>query len=526
MTAAAILAPARFLAGFPNPVGWAADKVKDFLGGVAENGFELVISGLTAWVVDAVVWVVEGVFDFFLSASDPNLEADWFVTGDGPYALTAGIGAALLVAFVLFGVIQGMTTGDVGGMVRRMALDLPLAVLGMVGLVTVTQVLIRLTDELSAGILDTFVDDVKAFTTAVASLSTLGGGIATAFVVFLLALVAVLAGIVLVAELVVRSALVYIVVALAPLVFAAAVWPALRGAGRRLLELLVALVVSKLVIAVALAVAAAAAVGVGSGGEVTALPAPEVAAEDPGGSVTQAVGLLLTTAAAFGVSAFSPLLVAKLLPVTEAAVAAQGGIRGGPVRAGQQAVTMGYYTRYARAGLARDGDDDSGDDGAGGSGAGGGGGKPSGGPSSGGAGASTGSGDASSGGGGSTAGSAGAGAGAVGVAVGAATRAASSGAGAARESATETSEASQTGSPERTASGPRAPGAGVEQGSEAAHRGDRRHGTASPPEAPREPGRPDPGRSSGPARTVQDRPSRPAPSQGDHDRGGPRGPQE
>ena len=111
--------------------------------------------------------------------------------------------------------------------------------------------------------------------------------------------------------------------------------PATRGASRKLLDLLVALIVSKLVIAIALSVAAAAAVGAGSGGEVTALPEPEVFAEDPGGSVTQAVGILLTAAAAFGVSAFSPLLIARLLPLTEGALVAQG-VKGGPVRAGQQ----------------------------------------------------------------------------------------------------------------------------------------------------------------------------------------------
>jgi hypothetical protein len=133
----------------------------------------------------------------------------------------------------------------------------------------------------------------------------------------------------------VRAALIYIVVALAPLVFAARLWPATKGASRKLLDLLVAFIVSKLVIAIALSVAAAAAVGAGSGGEVTALPEPEVFAEDPGGSVTQAVGILLTAAAAFGVSAFSPLLIARLLPMTEAAVVAQG-VKGGPVRAGSR----------------------------------------------------------------------------------------------------------------------------------------------------------------------------------------------
>jgi hypothetical protein len=339
-----VLQTSLVLAGFPNPIGWTIDKVKGFAGHVATAGFEVMIAGLTAWVLDAVVWVVNGVFNFFLDATDPNVQANWFVTGHGPYATTAAIGATLLVGFLLVGIAQGVLAGDVGGMVRQMVVHLPMAVLGMVGLVTVTQLLIRIVDALSGGVLDAFSSDVKAFTHAVGSISALSGGTATAFVIFLLGLLSVLSGIVLVAELVVRSALVYIVVALAPLVFAAQVWPALRGAGRRLLELLVALIVSKLVIAVALAVAAAAMVGSASGGEVKAIRPPEVVAEDPQGSVTQAVGILLAATAAFGVAAFSPLLVLRLVPITEAALVAQG-IRGGPLRAGQQAMSIASFHR-------------------------------------------------------------------------------------------------------------------------------------------------------------------------------------
>jgi len=321
---------------FPNPIGWAIDKVTGFVGGVATAGFEMIIGGLVAWVVDAVVWVVGGVFNFFLDATDPNVQADWFITGDGPYATTVSIGASLLLLFVLAGIVQGTLSGDVSGMLRRMGLELPISIIGMIGLVTITQILIQLTDALSGEVLGNFQDDISEFGAVVATLSHLSGGTSTAFVVFILGLVTVLAGLILVAELVVRSALIYIVVALAPLVFAARLWPATRGASRKLLDLLVALIVSKLVIAIALSVAAAAAVGAGSGGEVTSLPEPEVFAEDPGGSVTQAVGILLTAAAAFGVSAFSPLLIARLLPLTEGAIVAQG-VKGGPVRAGQQA---------------------------------------------------------------------------------------------------------------------------------------------------------------------------------------------
>lgn len=355
---------------FPNPVGWVVDKVTGFVSGVATAGFELIIGGLVAWVVDAVIWVVGGVFNFFLDSTDPNVQADWFITGTGPYATTVSIGGTLLLLFLLAGIVQGTLSGDVGGMLRRMALELPVSVLGMVGLVTITQVLIRLTDALSGQIVSNFQDDISDFTAVVLTLSHLSGGVSTAFVVFVLGLVAVLAGLVLVAVLVVRSALIYIVVALAPIVFATRLWPATKGASRKLIDLLVALIVSKLVIAVALSVAAAAAVGTGSGGEVTSLPEPEIFAEDPGGSVTQAVGILLTAAAAFGVAAFSPLLVAKLLPITEAALVAQG-VPGSPLRAGHQGLmmanTMQMVTgrRYSQIAGGRSGGGEAGGTGAG-----------------------------------------------------------------------------------------------------------------------------------------------------------------
>jgi hypothetical protein len=149
--------------GFPNPIGWAIDKVTGFVGGVATAGFEMIIGGLVAWVVDAVVWVVGGVFNFFIDSTDPNVQADWFITGDGPYATTVSIGASLLLLFVLAGIVQGTLSGDVGGMLRRMALELPVSVIGMVGLVTITQILIQLTDALSGEVIGNFQDDISEF---------------------------------------------------------------------------------------------------------------------------------------------------------------------------------------------------------------------------------------------------------------------------------------------------------------------------------------------------------------------------
>jgi type IV secretion system protein TrbL len=440
--------------GFWNPVDWAIDQVSGFVQGTATVGFELVIGGLVAWVVDAVVWVVGGVFNFFIDSTDPNVQADWFITGDGPYATTVSIGGALLLLFLFAAIVQGILSADVSGMLRAIALDLPVSILGMVGLVTVTQALIALTDALSGHLLSNFQDDIAEFGTVVASLERLQGGTSTALVVFLLGLVTVCAGLVLMAELVIRSALIYIVVALAPLVFAARLWPATRGATRKLLELLCALILSKLVIAVALAVAAAAAVGAGSGGEVTALPTPEAFAEDPQGSVGQAVGILLTAAAAFGVAAFSPLLIAKLMPLTEAAVVSQG-VRGGPARAAQQGLLLSSSTRSLSRGRISQlgGGGGSVPAGAGASSAPGGGGAASGG------GTASGSGGAAAGAGGGAAGGAGA-AGPIGAAAVVAAAAGTAAVGAARKGATAgtgSAEAAADGGAPTSSSPPRSP---------------------------------------------------------------------
>ncbi|MEZ5230759.1 MAG: hypothetical protein R2710_30035 [Acidimicrobiales bacterium] len=59
----------------------------------------------------------------------------------------------------------------------------------------------------------------------------------------------------------VRSVLVYVIVALSPLAFAATVWPSARGVLRRMVELLVAVIFSASVIAIAISVGVAALSG-------------------------------------------------------------------------------------------------------------------------------------------------------------------------------------------------------------------------------------------------------------------------
>lgn len=347
--------------GFPSPISWVWDKATGMLGDAAGAAlgwsFEKVIGGLVAWVLDGVAWVVGAVFGFIDTSTSPTVTAAWFVgdgARDGPYRVMLSVAAALLLLFVFAGLIQGVLAGDVAGMGRRMVLDLPLAIGGMVSTVAITQLLIDLTDALSDGILSGFGTDIRSFMDGVATVGALTGGVATAFVVFLLGLFTLLAGLVIFVELVIRSALIYLVLGLCPLAFAALLWPATRGVLRKTLELLCALIVSKVVISLALAIGAAALGGAGSAPS----PPPEIApptataaavseGESDPATVTAAAGVLLAGLATFAVACFSPFVIMRLFPVVEGAVVAQG-LRSGPVRTAQSAWSMKYQMDVSR----------------------------------------------------------------------------------------------------------------------------------------------------------------------------------
>jgi type IV secretion system protein TrbL len=347
--------------GFPNPISWVWDKATGLVGDAAGAAlgwsFEKVIGGLVAWVLDGVAWVVGAVFGFIDTSTSPTVTAAWFVgdgSRDGPYRVMLSVAAALLLLFVFAGLIQGVLAGDVAGMGRRMVLDLPLAIGGMVSTVAITQLLIDLTDALSEGILAGFGTDIRNFMDGVATVGTLTGGVATALVVFLLGLFTLLAGLVIFVELVIRSALIYLVVGLCPLAFAALLWPATRGVLRKTLELLCALIVSKVVISLALAIGAAALGGAGTAPTASPEIAPPsgtanvaVDGESDAATVTAAAGVLLAGLATFAVACFSPFVIMRLFPVVEGAVVAQG-LRGGPLRTAQSAWSMKYQTDVSR----------------------------------------------------------------------------------------------------------------------------------------------------------------------------------
>jgi hypothetical protein len=327
----------RTLAGIPNPI----DVVTDAIGAGVGWAFDEVAEGIAQWVLGAVEFFVNGAIDFLRTSSSPDVESAWFAGPESPYATVRTIAVLLLAGCVFLGIIQGLLHGDGVGLVRRMAGALPVAVAGMVITTSVVGYLLELTDALSAAVLQTTDEQALHF------LSGFGlaiSGVATGFAAVILGLVAVLAALLLWIELMVRASLVYLLVAISPLGFAAMVWPSARGFLRKTVEILVAVILSKFVICVALAVGVAGLSGAGQ-----ADAAGEGIASDAGAGM----GTLLVGAVLLGLAAFSPFLVLKLIPVAESALVAQG-ISRGPAHAAQTGMST-YSTGRSVARLSGSG---------------------------------------------------------------------------------------------------------------------------------------------------------------------------
>ncbi|HUR23860.1 MAG TPA: hypothetical protein VMZ73_08315 [Acidimicrobiales bacterium] len=369
--------------GISKAAGWGASKAAGaFLGPIGD--------AIVRALAEAAKKVADELLHFLSASSSVHFDAGWWASDRGQAVVrTVGLLATVfMVAFLLLALVQGLLAGDPGAMLRSALVEVPISVVATVALVSVAQLLLGVTDEASSMVLNGAPSDLAHFFEGFGQASSIASnGLAGVAMLVLFLLGALLVWI----ELVVRASLIYWLAATAPLLAAARVWPAARGAFRRLVEIGLALIFSKFAIALALGLGAAALAGGG--------PRPEGA--DLGTSAGLDLAGLLTGATLMLLAAFTPFVLLRLLPILEVAVVAQG-ISRSPVRAGQTGMQAAYYAnglqRMAGGGTgSRSPAPDGG--GSGGAGSGGGGGPGPAGPSGAG-GQAGGSGGGGSGGGG------------------------------------------------------------------------------------------------------------------------------
>jgi hypothetical protein len=305
------------MAPFTAAAGWAWDTV---------------VNGITDWLAKGFVQLITFVWAVMDSSTSPRLNSDWFANQSGaPYATAIAVATGLLAIFVFCALIQGVLAGRPFELVKRMAFDTPAAIAGILLTASFTQVGVDLVDAMSDGVWTATrpnaVDAVDGLVLTAGKLSP------ASFLTPLLLLLGMLALLMLWVVLAVREALIYLVVALAPMAWATSVWPAVAQVRRRVIELLAALVFSKLAIAMALAVGLGALGGLGATGN----PGDSTIENGMAEFSTLVVGFIT-----FGMAAFMPFLVIKLIPIVEAAVIAQS-VQGAPMRVAQSGLQYSYY---------------------------------------------------------------------------------------------------------------------------------------------------------------------------------------
>ncbi|MEM1334657.1 MAG: hypothetical protein AAGG08_14490 [Actinomycetota bacterium] len=311
--------------------------------------WDTVVGGITDWIIKGVLALLTAMWNFMDTASSPRLQSEWFYASESsPFRIALGIGVTMVALLVLLALIRAVAAGSPGAIFRAVGHDLPVAIFAMVSLVAVSAAAIDLADGLSDFIWDQTRDD------AITAMDNLGVTLMTKlptlhFLGVFIALALMAAMLFMWVTLFVRESLIYLVVIYAvSFGLPSMIFPPLRDTSKKVLELLVALIIAKPVMILALSVGISALGGVGATGE----PGDGV-----GDNLARELGTLITGVITFGLAAFMPFLVWKLMPIVAAAVVAQG-IASAPMRGGTQAMQLQYYgqsTMRRLAGAGRSG---------------------------------------------------------------------------------------------------------------------------------------------------------------------------
>ena len=311
---------------FPNPL----DLFGDAVSGVAGWTWDKVIQGIYTWFASGVLMLMEWVWSVLDAATTPRLTDEWFASGlVQPLAATA---LGITVAMMLASAVQAGFGGRPELIVDALK-EGPKAIVATALTVVVMDVLIRGADAIAEAVWQSGRGDTQQVLDSVAQVTSGAGVLAGTFLGPLALLFGMVSLLITAVVLFMRSALLYLVAAFAPIVWASSVSPVMRGSGRRLVHVTVALVLAKPAITVTLVV----------GTKLIAHAASPAADGQPADGAS-ALGTLVTGFACFGLAGLSPWVVYRLLPSVEQATVASGVV-GGWGRAGMTAVQAGLMVK-------------------------------------------------------------------------------------------------------------------------------------------------------------------------------------
>ena len=315
------------IGGLGDLFGWIGDAA----GAAAGWAWDKVITGIYGWLAKGLALMIEWVWSVLDSATTPRVTAGWF---QNDLAVRVGVlGLATTIAMMMLSAAQAALAGRPEQIVDVLKESIK-AIAASAFTITVLDVLIGVTDEASAFVWRSGRPDLIRMIEGLVAVATVTGPLATTFVGPLALLFGFIGLLGLVVSLMMRSALIYVVAALAPIVWSLGVLPSFRGSSRKLVHLGVSLVLSKLAIVITLVVA------------VKLISHP---AGDPNSGAlindgAAAVGTLMAGFICFLVAAVTPIVLYKLMPAVEGAMVGSG-VAGGWTRGVTTAAHTGLMVK-------------------------------------------------------------------------------------------------------------------------------------------------------------------------------------
>ncbi len=308
-----------------NPVDDIIDGVGGLIGGAAEAAGEavldLVVQFVFGLIADAVASVTGAIVEAMDSTTAVDLSGGFFPALTPIRQTVLGMSMALVLALFLISIVRSVAAGEPGAIIRAALVDVPSAMLLMVMSVTVAWILIRIVDEASLAVTGDVGAAMGEFTASLVVVEALTGA---GLLGIIFGLLFVVGAILVWLQLLVRAALIYILIVLAPLGFATRAHPGTRQIARRTVEMGIALILSKFGVAVAF--------GVGA----TAIESSNSVVEGEGVNLAG----MMAGVAVMLMAAFMPWLIWKVFPIVEAATAA-AGVERSPVKAAVSAASLG-----------------------------------------------------------------------------------------------------------------------------------------------------------------------------------------
>lgn len=305
------------IGGLPCLPAFGCDPLEGLGEDALNQAAQAVLNAFGNFVADAVTSMLQELSADINATTTVQLDSAWF---EAHASELQGLAVVILLPLVLVGIISAVIHRDAGQLVRT-AVYIPVAIVAGGAAIGLTGMALNLTD----GLTKALTGDLG--TNAATALGTLRGAITTiskagfpgtGYSLATFVMIVLLAGALLIwIELLLRTSAIYVVVAFLPLALSGLVWRGTVHWTRRMIEILVALILSKFVIVIVIDLASGMIV---SGQGVT--------------TILQGATLLLLAACA-------PFALLRLVPMVEAGVIGHfEGMERRPIAAATRAATV------------------------------------------------------------------------------------------------------------------------------------------------------------------------------------------